>query len=238
MSRFTHSFAPAFRHSLSVLALACGLLAQSSAHAVALNQPVAPALFTNTALPGTTVASRPELAGTVLEDLITPFSFEGITGTVQNRVVRSTATGTLDFYWKINVDTAATDVGVVALRLTNFGYDALTDADWRIDGLGSVAPGTARLFSEANHPDGALNFLFGGNGVATGQQSRFFFLHTDAVAYAQTASFDLLGGARQALSPGYATFAPAPVPEPSTYALTLAGVAAIALVVNRRRRGS
>ena len=30
----------------------------------------------------------------------------------------------------------------------------------RIDGLGSVAPLTARLFNPATHPEGAVNFLF------------------------------------------------------------------------------
>ena len=73
---------PAPSIAAAALAAALAMLAHTSAQAVALTEPVSPANFADTALPGTTVAARPELAGTVLEDLITPFSFEGITGTV------------------------------------------------------------------------------------------------------------------------------------------------------------
>lgn len=224
---------PSLRPAAAALAVALATLAHTSAQAVALTEPVAPANFADTALPGTTAAARPELAGTVLEDVITAFSFEGITGTVQNRVVRETTTGTLDFYWKVNVDRMEPSVGVVAFRLIDFGHGNLLDADWRIDGLGSVAPDTARLFNEAIQPTGSINFLFD-TAVNAGSQSKFFFLHTNATAYSQSASFDLLGGPGQALSPVYSTFAPA-VPEPGTYALVVAGLAAVGLAARRRR---
>ncbi|MFY9477080.1 MAG: PEP-CTERM sorting domain-containing protein [Aquabacterium sp.] len=230
----SHLSAASLRSIALALMAGASLLAHTSVQAVALTEPVSPANFANTTLPGTTVALRPELAGTVLEDVITPFSFQGITGTVQNRVVREDATGTLDFIWKVDVDSVSTGTtGVVALRLINFGYDAIKDADWHIDGLGTVAPVTARLFNEAAYPLGAINFLFDGS-VDAGAQSRFFFLRTDATSYSQSAFYDLLGGAGQDPSPTFSTFAPAPVPEPQTYALALSGLIVAGLVARRR----
>src|SRR4028118_626093 len=57
-------------------------------------------------LSGTTVAARPELAGTVLIDRVRPFSMLNssgakISGTFQDRVVRRTSTGTLEFSFRI-----------------------------------------------------------------------------------------------------------------------------------------
>lgn len=220
------------RFALSALSVVAGMLGQVSAHAVALTAPVSPAPFADTALTGTTVAARPELAGVVLEDAIQAFNFQGVTGTVQNRVVRE-ASGTLDFYWKVNVDSSATGTGVAALRLTDFGLANISDADWRIDGLGTIGATTARLFNGASYPTGSVNFLFG-DGIRAGESSSFFFLHTNAMAYAKTAQFDLLDVGPQNLSPVYSTFAPA-VPEPSSYAMVLAGLAVAGVAMRRRR---
>ena len=81
-------------------------------------------------LPGTTVAAHPELAGLVLEDVDQPFSFidstgHTLSGVVQNRVVRSSVDGTLDFYWRIkntNGESASGDPGAItAFRVGGFG---------------------------------------------------------------------------------------------------------------------
>jgi hypothetical protein len=192
--------------------------------------------FIDTTLPGTTAAARPELAGVVLADVQTSFAFSAldISGTVQSRVVREDTAGTLDFYWRVQVDPSSTGGGVSAFRLIDFGYSNLTDADWRIDGLGTGAPTTGRLFNPIGDPSGAINFLFGSS-IDAGTGSEYFFLHTNALDYAQTASYDLLGGPSQSLSGLFSTFAPAAaVPEPSPASLLALGLVVLAAWRQRR----
>jgi hypothetical protein len=221
------------RLSLKPLAAAALLLvAAASAQAVALNNAFTSEPFLDTPLGGTTFAARPELGGTVVADDLAPFSFNGVTGTVQNRVVRETGTGTLDFYWRVMVD-ASSQGGVQAFRLANFGYSFMTDADWRIDGLGSPAPLVGRLFNPATHPEGAINFLFTDPAVGPDTSSRFFFLHTSATSFGKTAMYDMLCAPNDCVSGSFATYAPA-VPEPSTTLLAALGLGALGVL--RRRR--
>ncbi len=218
-------------------------LVARDARAGTLDKSFAAQPFLDTSLGGTTSAARPELAGLVLEDQIQPFSFSGVTGTVQNRVVREDGTGTLDFYWRIQVDPAAAILapgGISAFRLGSFGYGNITDADWRIDGLGSAAPYVGRVFNPSSRPEGDINFLFSDGLVHAGDPadsaagSRFFFLHTDATTYARTATYDLLD-AQDNLSSAYATFAPSEtVPDGgATCGMLLMGLAGVALGVRR-----
>jgi len=227
------------RSALSALALATSLCLPLSVQAVSLASPSG-SNFADTDLPGTTSAARPELAGTVVADTLTTFSFQGISGTVQNRVVREDSAGTLDFYWKVNVDSDSSGLGVSAFRLIDFGLSNITDADWRLDGLGGTAPTVARVFNSSVLPTGAINFLMSApfNQASTaGASSRFFFLHTASTDFAQTARFDLLSGGPQNLSATYATYAPAAVPEPSSLVLAVLGCTALALVRCRSHRG-
>ena len=216
------------------------LLAASAAQAVTLNKTFTSEAYLDTFLGGTTVAVRPELAGIVIEDDIQAFSFAGVFGTVQNRVVREDGTGTLDFSWRINVDPASTG-NVSAFRLADFDYDQITDADWRIDGL-PVAPDpfavpvTGRVFNPASYPDGAINFLFPDPPIGPGAGSKFFFLHTTATNYLKTASYDLLCAPSGCISDSYLTFAPAAVPGPATFGLMSLGLGALGIARKRHRR--
>jgi hypothetical protein len=159
----------------------------------------------DTALSGTTLAQRPELAGEVVEDQLIPYSFQGagssVSGVIKNRVVRS-VDGTLKFYWRIIPDASSTG-DIIAFRVGGFGGFTL-DGDFHLDSPGSVGPDTARNFG-----DGSVNFLFS-DGVSAGESSFFFFLDTQATTYSNTGSYDLLSCSDNGcISPLFTTFAPA-----------------------------
>lgn len=212
---------------MRVLSIAALLLAAQNTLAVTLTPGM------DTPLPGTTVAAEPQLAGMVLEDDVQGFSFTGnngiVSGTVQSRVVRS-VDGTLDFYWRVNSDrNSSGDIG--ALRIGDFAAPEY-NANWRIDGLGSVTPATGRMF--VNPSPGYFNFLFDapGNPLSAGMGSYFMFMDTSATSYAKSAKYDLTGDGN--ISSLYATFAPA-VPEPSSYGMMLLGLAGVGVALKRRR---
>ena len=202
------------------------------------------------------MAAEPQLAGTVVEDVITPFSYDGwledssmgsvvthgnVTGTVQSRVVLSTD-GTYDFYWRIHVNDDSF-LPVMSFGLT--GFPAATyNANWRSDGLGTVPPGEVNQFASGIHWN-FVSFMPPSHQLGRGEDSYFFFLDTDAHAYANTGAFSLesgrdSGGSMQiqwgGSSGSYMTFAPSPVPEPASAALLLAGLGG--LIAWRRPRES
>ena len=195
---------------------------------------------TAVALPGTTVAAEPQLAGTVLVDKLTDFTIagEGITGHIKSRGVRSSLDGTLDFYWRVfNDPTSRGNVG--NFRIGEFIAPEY-NANWRIDGLGDVAPNSAYMFGGTYAGRGYINFQFFDAASSTGtlmpgQSSYFIFLDTTATSYSENALMDVANMSTTEISELLTTFGPSAVPEPSTYAMLGLGLAAMALV--RRRRG-
>ena len=207
------------------------LLSSTQAWSVSLTEPAGS--YADFAISGTTVAARPELAGTVLEDMLTSFSFAGageaVSGVVQNRVIRS-VDGTIDFAWRITIDDTSNG-DISAFRVTGFDGFAL-DADWRIDGLGNVAPTTARYFGSAA---GSVNFLFDTNEIGVRESSYFFFLDTEATNYALTGMYDMLCADSGCVSDSFATFAPSAVPVPAAVWLFGSGLVGLMGVARRKQ---
>ncbi|MDH5301911.1 MAG: PEP-CTERM sorting domain-containing protein [Gammaproteobacteria bacterium] len=202
------------------------LLGAASAQAVILNPG-----DMNIPLPGTTVAAEPNLAGTVVVDELTAFTISGASGVVQNRVVLA-VDGTYDFYWRVMVDENSTNV-IGSFRIGEF-YTSVYDVNYRIDGLGDVAPTMAHRFSgtQASY----VNFVFG-NPLSAGQSSNFMFVDTDATAYAKTAFYDLTSTGSGNISVAYSGYAPArsvDVPEPEVLLLLSLGLAG--MVLGKRKR--
>ena len=140
-------------------------------------------------LSGTTEAERPSLAGLVLYDEIVSHVFaEGSGSTTVNlqlRVVRSTATGLLDFYYRIiATQTFASPVSfVVEASLAGLVY---TYADFRPDGSGTMPPIEFQIFpqDEVNHP--VYKFFFA-TGMTAGESTRFFFVSSNATEFSPVA---------------------------------------------------
>ena len=207
--------------------------------------------------PGDSAAEQPWLAGTIVEDVITPFSFTGwltdsseetvtytgpVTGTVQSRVIHS-VDDTYDFYWRISVDD---DAFLPVLDFTLYGLPPSTfRAGWRADGPGTVRPAVI-----SQSLSGTVRFAFGqyvppSTQVRPGEQSRFLFVDSSSHGYTAGASFMLASGRDSGgsmylqwggESGRYPTFTPMPVPEPSSGGLSLAGLGLLAWWVRRARR--
>jgi hypothetical protein len=153
------------------------------------------------ALPGTKVAAEPNLAGTVLIDENIPFTFGGISGHVQQRIVKSSVDGTLDFYWRVFND-ASSKAAIGSFRVGNFVAPEY-NANWRTDGLGDDQPDQAHRLSWGN-----VNFLFNGTGLLPGKSSMLFFFNTTATEYVKTAQYDVTGTGAGNISSLFAAYTP------------------------------
>ncbi len=139
------------------------------------------------AIGGTTAAARPELAGVVVHDSLIPVDIVDASGhtifkgDLQDRVVKETKAGTLDFYQTLRADAGFTPRAYLdyAIR-SNFG-GGLTDVDYRTDGLGSpsIKPESVIRSSDSK----SVVFKFGGDLIAPGQQSLFYMIKTNATAF-------------------------------------------------------
>jgi hypothetical protein len=142
-----------------------------------LSSPLAPGATIS--LNSTTAATEPDLAGGVVHDALIPFTITDTlgrplcSGQLQDRVVRSTKTGLLHFYYRIRDGRGKQTISTVATQ--KFGVDTLNVA-WRADGLGAVHPVAA-----IRSPTGdVVDFRFKDPGLRCDKESRFFFIKTTA----------------------------------------------------------
>ncbi|MHB8455990.1 MAG: VPLPA-CTERM sorting domain-containing protein [Acidiferrobacterales bacterium] len=189
------------------------------------------------ALSGTTESADLQLAGVVLQDVRVPFLINlgdgnAISGQVQDRVVRESSSGTLDFYYRIfNYSYSTGSIGLVGRD----NYSGLTtNVDWRIDGLGTVAPTRASRSSSGSN----VMFDFLTHQIAPSEQSRFFFISTNATNYNYNGTGTLIGldtngGFGTA---DFGTFEPvAPVPLPAAIWLLGSGFIGLMCVARKKR---
>lgn len=206
-----------------------------------------------TSLLGTTSASQPQLAGTVVADRNVPFSFDlpvvfgvgggTVSGVIQERVIRSSLDGTLDFYWRVSND-ASSKQPIGKVVVDNF-LASTYDGNWRTDSLGDVGA------KYGSHTADLVTFSFDDifdiirfGGIAPGTSSHLFYLDTQATAFSDTGTVTLksfctgdvssfcFGGQSSALS----TYVPSAVPEPSAHAMLVMGLMVGGLLLRRNRR--
>jgi hypothetical protein len=150
--------------------------------------------------PATTAATEPDLPGGVIVDRLVPFTIKNVDGRVvcagnlQDRVVRSTKTGHLHFYYRIRDTKGAGAIG----RIATESFAGLPiSVGYRTDGLGTVAP---RFASRSAWPGPVVSFEFVDPPLlcARHQESRFILIKTPATAFhkgGKTAIFATTGEA-------------------------------------------
>ena len=175
----------------------------------------------------TTVIDSPQLAGDIVRDALIPFSFETwdhqtVSGLLQDRVVHS-IDGTYDFYSRIILDGNSAAFSVYRVDRTGFaGY--ATNVGSRSDSIGEYAPSE---FSR-DLSGSTIDFNFNMAPLTAGQSTKFFFIDTNA------SSYNLSGRFTDNSNLNFVGIA-APVPEPETYAMLLAGLGLLGLAARRRR---
>lgn len=135
-------------------------------------------------VPATTAATEPSLAGPEIHDAVLPFTIRSATGAVvcagqlQNRVVRSSSTGLLDFYYRIR---ATVGPGAISRTATARFSGIPLRVAYRADGLGTVAPQAA---TRSPAPGALITFEFDpALSCAKHQESRFMLIRTPAKSF-------------------------------------------------------
>lgn len=173
------------------------------------------------ATPGTTAAAQPALAGTIVRDVSVPFSIvaSGKTvfkGHLQDRVIRETAAGTLDFSQSILADAGFSAKALLHYE-TRAGFGGVTtDVNYRTDGVG--APSDHPISASRTPTGKTISFDFAEAALNPKTQSLFYFVKTNATQYNLLGS-TTIGMQQSASSPiGAATLTTAqPIAPPTPH---------------------
>ena len=135
-------------------------------------------------------------------DRIRPFSMTTssgaiISGTFQDRVVKRTGTGNLEFSFRIKNNADAVG-NIVVVNRQNYGAFSTVDVDYRADGLGKIGALAAAHGGGAN---ARIKFDFFNAPIMPGGESRFHFIGTTATDYDESGQVSL-----QSSNGGYTTF--------------------------------
>lgn len=222
-------------------------------HALVLN----PGGYSFDQLPAVTPATMTDLNGSIIAQQSVAFSirlqggFTGYAGTLDNWVVRETATGTLDFYYQVSIGPIDPSIPAIllpplppsgkplGLHPSTSGYDHFSTDLYRRSDLGGIAPGFPSRTADGdtlrvNYDYGVPNYNFG-----PGDSSQFF-IRTDATSFGTGGTTQLpfilpdFDGITPLLAEPLTLTSFAPMPEPSTLLLLAAGI--MAVFPTRRQR--
>lgn len=143
---------------------------------------------TTVAVPGTSSGVEVDLAGGVILDKLIPFKIVSSSGellfrgNLQNRIVRSAADGDLHFYYRIRDTEAGLPGKILAVNTQSFRLTPRISTNYRVDGLGMLAPLTASRSS--NGAQVMFRFARRGRSVFdAGENSKFFVIKTNSKHY-------------------------------------------------------
>lgn len=220
-------------HTIRILGT--GLLALLAAPALAVSTPVAgPGSY---GVGPTDEVTEPELAGVVLAERSQAFSIAGaaggaVSGTIEERVVRSDATGFLHFYHAVTLtDISGFEPGSYLEWLE---FDAATTGTPLSVGRRTDAPGeaTSSIYDLSVSGESRFDFnLIDLDPANIGFQTQWHFWTSEATNYAltgqaQLSGFEFIGFDAEGIStPWLATYAPADaaIPEPGTWVMLILG---------------
>lgn len=193
----------------------------------------------------TTVVQEPDLAGLVIADRLQPFTINGaagglVTGTIQERVIRSDATGFLHFYHAVTLETiSGFELGsyIEWLNFDPIATGSPLAVGRRPDGIGSP---TSSSYDLAGTGQSRFDFnLLDLDPANSGFTTQFHYLKTNATNYAltgqlQVSGFEFIGFDAEGIeSEWLPTWAPAAIPEPQTWAMMVLGFALAGAAMRR-----